>query len=83
MKKAFIAEGLINKDSINLSFDTLMRNIIRDLFVQLPISIRKLSRYIIIAYELLEDFFIKETLEYLSMYMSESSLKAKVSESID
>ena len=83
MKKASVAAGIVNEDNMRLSFDNLMRDIILDIFVWLPISVRKLSRYIVITHDLLEDFFINETLEHSSMYISESLLKAKASEEVD
>ena len=63
MKEAFITAGLINEEDINFSFDNIMRDVILDLFAWLPISAKKLSRYIIITYELIENFFMNDSLK--------------------
>ena len=68
---------------MDFGFDNLMRGIILDLLAWLPITGKKLSRCIVMTHELLEEFFMNESLEFSSLYTLESILKAKSSEEAD
>ena len=60
-----------------------MRKIILDQFAWLPISSKKLSNYIVLTYDSLVEFFENGSLEFSSICISESSLKAKASETVN
>ena len=83
MIKAFAEGELFDEDNFDESKRELMRKIILDQFAWLPISAKKLSNYIALTYESLEEFFESGSLEFSSMCISESSLKAKASESVN
>ena len=83
MEQLFIAAGLINEDDMNFSFDNLMRDIILDLFSWLPISAKKLIKYVINTHELLDNYFINEFDERSSTCITESSIRAKGSEKVN
>ena len=83
MIKAFINGNLFNEEELDQSKNELMRKIILDQFAWLPISSKKLSNYIVLTYDSLVEFFENGSLEFSSICISESSLKAKASETVN
>ena len=82
MLKAFVEGDLFKEENSDESKQDLMRKIILEQFAWLPISAKKLSNYITLTYESLEEFFDNGSIEFSSLCVSESSLKEKAADSI-
>ena len=78
MIKAFAEGELFDEDNFDESKRELMRKIILDQFAWLPISAKKLSNYIALTYESLEEFFESGSLEFSSMCIQNFYWKLKL-----